>query len=44
MKDIELLGSNEKIQWNYDPAYLKIEIPDMIPNKIAIIFKVYPNY
>lgn len=39
--NIELLGSNEKIKWNQDADYLKIEKPNMIPNKIAIVFKIY---
>jgi alpha-L-fucosidase len=38
---IELLGSKEKIKWSRDSESLKIEKPNIIPNKISIVFKVY---
>jgi alpha-L-fucosidase len=38
---IELLGSKEKLIWNQSADYLKIEKPRNIPNKIAIVLKIY---
>ncbi len=38
---IELLGSKEKIKWTQNAESLNIEEPTTIPNKIAIVFKVY---
>lgn len=38
---IELLGSNEKVEWNQTMEYLKIEKPNIIPNEIAIVYKTY---
>jgi alpha-L-fucosidase len=41
IKKIELLGSNEKINWNQNSDGLTIDKPIRIPNPIAIVFKVY---
>ena len=38
---VELLGSNEKIKWKQDADYLLIEKPHLVPNDIAIVFKIY---
>lgn len=38
---IEVLGSNEKIQWTRDAEGLKIKKPTRIPNPIAVVFKIY---
>jgi alpha-L-fucosidase len=39
--NIELLGSTEKMKWNQNNDYLIIERPDIIPNDIAIVFKIH---
>lgn len=40
--NIKLFGSSEKkIKWNQEADYLTIEKPEIIPNKIAVVFKVY---
>jgi alpha-L-fucosidase len=41
IKKIELIGSNEKIQWSQHADYLEIKKPITIPNPIAVVFKVY---
>jgi len=38
---IEMLGSKEKIKWTQQADLLKIEKPTVIPNPIAVVFKVY---
>lgn len=38
---IELLGCSEKIKWQQNVDYLKIGKPSVIPNEIAVVFKVY---
>lgn len=38
---IEILGSKEKIKWKRSADHLQIEKPVSIPNKIALVFKVY---
>lgn len=40
---IELLGSKEKIKWTQNAECLTLEKPVTIPNKIAIVFKVFQN-
>jgi len=41
IKNLELLGSGERIRWTQYDDFLKIEKPSVIPNNIAIVFKVY---
>lgn len=38
---IELLGSKEKIKWKQNDGNLTIEKPDIVPNEIANVFKIY---
>ncbi len=38
---IEMLGSKEKIKWNQQADFLRIEKPTVIPNPIAVVFKVF---
>lgn len=41
VKRVELLGSKEKISWTQNADCLQIEKPNVIPNPIAVVFKVY---
>ncbi|HET9570682.1 MAG TPA: alpha-L-fucosidase [Bacteroidales bacterium] len=41
IRNIELLGSKEKIKWSQNSDHLTIEKPNRIPNPIAIVFKIY---
>lgn len=41
IKNIELLGSKEKIKWSRNADFLSIEKPDSVPNPIALVFKIY---
>jgi len=41
IKKIELLGSKEKIRWSQSDERLNISKPKVIPNPIAIVYKVY---
>lgn len=41
IKNIELLGSKEKMKWIQSNDYLIIERPDIIPNDIATVFKIH---
>jgi alpha-L-fucosidase len=41
IKQIELLGSPERVRWTQCGDFLKVEKPSVIPNNIAIVFKVY---
>jgi alpha-L-fucosidase len=41
VKRIEVLGSKEEISWKQDAGSVAIQKPVMIPNKIAVVFKIY---
>jgi alpha-L-fucosidase len=43
IRKIELLGSSESVKWNQTSEALNIEKPLAIPNKIAVVFKVFIN-
>ena len=40
LKNIEVLGSEEKIQWKQKADSIEIKKPKIIPNKIALVFKI----
>jgi alpha-L-fucosidase len=40
IKNIEILGSKEKLSWKEDSGSLVIEKPKTIPNNIAVVFKI----
>jgi alpha-L-fucosidase len=40
IKKIEVLGSNEKISWKQTDDSLVVEKPKVIPNNIAVVFKI----
>jgi alpha-L-fucosidase len=40
IKDIEMLGSKEKLSWKLYAGSLVIEKPKTIPNNIAVVFKI----
>jgi alpha-L-fucosidase len=40
IKNIEMLGSKEKLSWKLDSGSLVIEKPKTIPNNIAVVFKI----
>ncbi|WP_243347373.1 alpha-L-fucosidase [Parabacteroides sp. FAFU027] len=40
IKNIEMLGSNEKLSWEQNPESLVIRKPNRIPNNIAVVFKI----
>jgi alpha-L-fucosidase len=40
IKNIEMLGSKEKLSWKLDSGSLVIEKPKNIPNNIAVVFKI----
>ncbi|RPJ69854.1 MAG: hypothetical protein EHM20_16005, partial [Alphaproteobacteria bacterium] len=40
IKNIEILGSTEKISWKQYSDSLLIEKPKIIPNNIAVVFKI----
>jgi alpha-L-fucosidase len=40
VRKVELLGSMEKLQWKQDAEGLKITKPRLVPNPIAVVFKV----
>jgi alpha-L-fucosidase len=40
IKNVEILGSDEKLSWKQDSGYLVIEKPKIIPNEIAVVFKI----
>lgn len=40
IKNIEVLGSNEKLSWKQYSDSLVIEEPKVIPNNIALVFKI----
>ena len=41
IKKIELLDSKEKVKWSQNEQQLEIIKPDLVPNKIAVVYKVY---
>jgi alpha-L-fucosidase len=41
VKRVEVLGSKEKISWKQDAGSLVIQKPKMIPNNIAVVFKIF---
>jgi alpha-L-fucosidase len=41
VKGIEVLGSKEKISWKQNAASLSIQKPKLVPNDLAIVFKIY---
>lgn len=41
VKRIEVLGCKEKISWKQNADSLVIRKPNSIPNKIAVVFKIY---
>jgi alpha-L-fucosidase len=41
VKRIEVLGSKEKLSWKQSADSLVIQKPNTIPNKIAVVFKIY---
>jgi alpha-L-fucosidase len=41
VKGIEVLGSKEKISWKQNAALLSIQKPKLVPNDLAIVFKIY---
>lgn len=41
IKNIELLGSKEKVKWTRNSNGLVIEKPAIAPNQIALVYKVY---
>jgi alpha-L-fucosidase len=40
IKQIDMLGSKEKVSWHQNDQQLEIDKPDSIPNKIALVYKV----
>jgi len=40
---ITLLGSDEKVQWSQSADALNIQVPEKIPNTIALVFKITPT-
>ncbi|WP_439489637.1 alpha-L-fucosidase [Algoriphagus sp.] len=40
VKNIEMLGSNEKLSWTQEGNALVIEKPKAAPNEIAVVFKI----
>jgi alpha-L-fucosidase len=40
IKSIEVLGSKEKLTWKQNAEALVIKKPEMVPNDIALVFKV----
>lgn len=40
VKSLEVLGSGEKIQWKQQAGALDITRPKLIPNQIALVFKI----
>ncbi|AXY74086.1 alpha-L-fucosidase [Paraflavitalea soli] len=41
VKRIEVLGNKEKISWKQDADSLSIQNPKLVPNDLAIVFKIY---
>lgn len=41
VKRIEVLGSKEKISWKQNGDELSIQKPKLIPNDLAVVFKIY---
>ncbi|PZR24197.1 MAG: alpha-L-fucosidase [Citrobacter freundii] len=41
IKKVELLGSKAKLSWKQSAEGLQISKPSVIPNEIAVVFKVY---
>jgi alpha-L-fucosidase len=40
IKSIKVLGSKEKLSWKQYPDSLVIQKPKIIPNNIAVVFKI----
>jgi hypothetical protein len=40
INEIHLLGSNQKIHWNFDEAGLKVSLPEEKVDDIAIVYKI----
>ena len=38
---IELLGGEVKVKWNQNEEHLEIGKPESVPNKIALVYKVF---
>jgi alpha-L-fucosidase len=43
ISDLTLLGSNEKLHWSQTTDALTIQVPQKIPNDIAIVFRITLN-
>ncbi|NII29736.1 alpha-L-fucosidase [Pseudoflavitalea sp. X16] len=41
VKRIEVLGSKEKISWKQNAGSLSIQKPKLVPNDLAMVFKIY---
>lgn len=41
VKRIEMLGSKEKISWKQNADSLSIQKPKLVPNDLAVVFKIY---
>lgn len=43
IKDIKLLGSNEKIEWKHEANYLEVHFPNKVADQPAYCFKIIRN-
>ena len=39
IRDIELIGSKEKVNWERQPDGLHLVAPEQLPNEMALVYK-----
>lgn len=40
IRQVELLGSESRLDWNVDQSGLKIRLPDELPSQYALVFRI----